>query len=290
MAFEVGIAGVPDGLNNLELKPLVPALDSHFPLTVKRMSLPQFNSRYFDAPPPYYGGALMQNHATGDACSTGFGVAGINGAATYLITAAHCGEGTWRSGVVVPPSGIPTFQTFGNTIPELRNTDLDVELIYTPQGADRYVYWGRSINPPSDFGAAEAVRVSDAAANVTEQTICVSGALSGTQCTARIIALNITLTIEPPTNGVERVTNLVWAEYAHPVKEAVVGKGDSGGPVTGLAANGTVTAHGIMSAQLGGPYLRPCKGFVHPDRQCSYSFFYADLRNAMVGFGVKINR
>lgn len=286
----VGIAGLPDGVDLATARRTVPALDSAVPLTVEQIPLPALATRFFDSW-PYYGGALMMRPAGGNACTSGFGVTGNNGAATYLMTAAHCGEGAWQTGTVTYPDGSTLTRQFGTTIPAGRSTGRDVELVHTPQGAGGGVYWGTPINPPAgDPGSNSYVRVTGDAANVPDNRVCASGSFSGTQCGALILATNVNITIDPPFNGVGRITNLVWAQnLPSNDSSAFVGQGDSGGPITSLASGGGVRAQGIISAIETGNQLRPCKGYNPPGRECSFSFFYADLRGAMSAVSVRIN-
>ncbi|MEV4637308.1 hypothetical protein AB0J80_08150 [Actinoplanes sp. NPDC049548] len=290
--LEVGLAGLPVGVEGDAARRLVPALRSHVPLNITGMGGAKFAYRYIDDV-PYFGGALMVSATRGNSCSTGFGVTGLNGAATYLITAAHCGEGRWDTGTVVLADGSTYSRTFGNTIAAGRSTGRDAELILTPGGAGAGVYWGASINPPSDPGSNSYVAVSGAGTNLVDRTICASGAFSGTQCGATIRATNVIVVYDPPTNGVGRVTNLVWAQNLPAnSSSAFVGQGDSGGPITSLASGGRVQAQGIISGiETGsdGADLRTCKGYNYPGRQCSYSFYYADLSGAMSAVGVRIN-
>lgn len=285
--IDVALAGLPSGMSDAQMKLAVPALISAYPVTLSAMEMPIFSTRFFDSPPPFYGGAFMVSPARGNSCTTGFGVRGNNGAATYLITAAHCGEGVWHSGKIQFPDGTSRFMTFGSTIVAGRNTGLDVGLIYTPEGAGAGVYWGNSINPPNnDPGAFQYVNVSAAGINRPESRICQSGSFSGTQCGATVMSLGVTVSYDPPVNGVSRVTNLVWASNLQD-GSAFVGQGDSGGPVTGFASNGRVVALGIVSGQGGDD--RACKGWAAPGRRCSQNIYYADLQGAMSAVGVQIN-
>jgi hypothetical protein len=59
------------------------------------------------------GGSLLLNYASsathhenyGGMCTSGFGVTGLNGAATYIMFANHCGPGKWRTGFVGTSDG-----------------------------------------------------------------------------------------------------------------------------------------------------------------------------------------
>jgi streptogrisin D len=284
--IDVGISGLPDGISTSQARQLVPALNSPIPLTITPIAAPAFASRYFDVP-AYWGGGLITNPATNLSCSNAFGVTGNNGAATYLLTAAHCGEGEWRTGAFVNP---PAQNVFGNTIPAGRSTQLDAELILTPAGSANAVYYGSSINPPNnDVGTTSGRLVAGATSNNIDDTVCTSGAFSGTICDGRILATNVTISYVPAENGVGRVTNLVWAEKL-PANDssAIAGQGDSGGPVISVRSDGKVLARGIISG-IDAVLLKPCQGWAFPGRQCSPSVFYADVTRVMNTVGVHLN-
>jgi hypothetical protein len=194
-------------MTDAKAKRTIPALRSQLPVSFSRMDLPSFTSRYFDNA-SFLGGALIQNG--GIACSSGFGVTGNNGAGTYLMTAAHCGEGTWTTGTVRAADGTLLTVTIGNTISAGRNTGRDVELILSPAGHG--IYWGASINPPTSAGSNTYVNASGNTMNLPGAVICQSGAFSGTLCNAQIASVNNTITVTPPENGVERITSLVQAQ------------------------------------------------------------------------------
>jgi streptogrisin D len=122
--IDVGITGLPAGATLAHARQLVPALNSAIPLTVSPAPPLRFTARAFDSP-PFWGGAYMENPP--EACSNAFGVTGNNGAATYLLFAAHCRSGTWRTPVVPHPSGGSVQTTFGTTIPagRIRHTGRD---------------------------------------------------------------------------------------------------------------------------------------------------------------------
>jgi streptogrisin D len=278
------MAGLPASMSDAAALRTVPALHSKVPVSFSRMGMPAFSSRFVDSV-PYYGGAFIQNGNTG--CTSGFGVTGNNGAATYIMTAAHCGAGTWTTGRVNFSDGSYIQNTLGSTIAAGRDTGRDVELILTSAGGG--LYWGSSINPPNgDVGSNTYVNVSGDATNLPGAVICQSGAYSGTQCNAQMISVGNTITITPAENGVSRITNLVMAESTDDA--AFTGQGDSGGPVTSVAANGSVVGRGINSAvDSSTSNRRTCKGYNYSGRICSWISYFADLQGAEAAVGVHIN-
>jgi hypothetical protein len=150
----------------------VPYLSSTaLPLTVTGNVSPAPGSRQADTP-PYWGGALIGQANTG--CSSGFGVTGNNGAATYILTAAHCGPGTWYTGAGV---------AMGSTFPAGIDWTHDAELILTDAGAGNHVYDGGSIAGGTQF----CKYVVGASASHTGDWVCTSGAFSGAVCYIQVV-------------------------------------------------------------------------------------------------------
>lgn len=290
--ISVAVSGLPAGTTAAQARQLVPALDSAYPLTFSAMSPPAFTARYFDQS-PYWGGSYIHNNATGYNCSDAYGVTGLNGAATYLFTAAHCGTGAWSSGVVRFPDGTEVQTTYGSTFPAGRRTDLDVELLLVSgagASAGNGVYYGPSINPPNnDPGSSTGIAVGGTINNVVGARLCTSGSYSGTICNIEIQLTNLTVTYAL-LNGVSRVTNLVLAYKLLDDSgiTAAVGEGDSGGPAFSVVS-GKAQARGVISGMRTGDFVRPCTGWVFAGRTCSVAVYYADLTNAMNAVGVRLN-
>lgn len=212
---------------------------------------------------------------------------GNNGAAEYMLTAAHCGEGEWRTGAVV--SGGTTFQnTLGSTIPG-RALAQDGEAIHTPLGSSAFVYVGNSINPDTgDLGSNTVVQVGGAANSFIGDLVCTGGAFSGTICGIRVAATGLAITFDPPANGVGAMTGMVNAQL---VGQAAAGQGDSGGPVYAInPGTNTITARGVISAIDAQPAnVLPCQGYSGGGRVCSRSMFYGPVLAIMSTIGVHIN-
>jgi streptogrisin D len=288
---EVALAGSATvGVAATRWAGLVPGLGGgRIPLTVTDMPEPVFDYRYIDAS-PFYGGSLIEREGWNNQCSSAFGVTGLNGVSTYMVSAAHCGEGTWLTGDVELPDGTTWWNEIGRVVK--RDTGRDVQLIAAAPGATAGagIYWGASINPPDDPGSNDAVAVAGVGPNFVGNYICNSGAYSGTICGSQIITTDVTITYTKEANGVQRVTNLVFAMNL-PADEnsAFSGQGDSGGPMVSITSDGRVRALGVASGHPSGPYVRPCKGYNYPGRECSYASYYADLSSALGALGVRIN-
>ncbi|GIJ57201.1 hypothetical protein Vau01_047170 [Virgisporangium aurantiacum] len=286
------ISGLPTGTAAVSARSAVPALDSAYALDVTESAPVAFTTRMYD-PFPHWGGSVVLNRASGYRCSTAFAVTGNNGASTYLLSAAHCGEGTWGSWEYLDANNSIAQFVYGSTIAAGRRTDRDVQLIQTPEGSQGAIYWGAHINPPTgDPGAYIGASIGGDSSNNVGDRICLSGSYSGTICPSnadliRIRRLNQTITYDPPSQGVGRVTNLADAEHA--LGQAINGNGDSGGPVVSVRSDGRLAARGIISGMRTGAYERPCVGYVPSGRTCSMNVFFADLRSAMSLVGVHIN-
>jgi hypothetical protein len=242
----------------------VPGLTSSVALTVEPAAAPVPATRQADTP-PYYGGAFIRQ-ANGS-CTSGFGVTGNNGAATYILTAAHCGQGTWSTGANV---------VIGSTIPGVDFAH-DGELILTSAGSA--VYDGASIAGGDQFYKW----VAGASTSHTGDFVCTSGAQSGAICNIRIANTGESF----PFNG-HQVNGMVRAEQQNHTDAA--GNGDSGGPTFSLTA-GAVSdiARGTISAYDGNQIV-PCAGVPSGfGRQCSWRIWYPDIMLAMNGLGVHIN-
>lgn len=290
--LDVGLSGLPADVTPQQAKQAVPALDSAIPMTVTAAPAVEFTTRALDVW-PYWGGSFLER-TVGGRCSSAFGVTGLNGAATYLLSAAHCGEGTWGGAWYDEGSG-PRQDIYGSTIPAGRRTDLDVQLIHTPQGADAYVYWGAHINLQNgEVGATNGLPVRGWTRNSIGNAFCLSGSYSGTICDGaniRVTGVGMTITYDPPSNGVQRVTNLVQGTDVVGARgTGINGNGDSGGPVVSVTGDGGVVGRGIISGMALGPdFERPCAGWAAPGRRCSRIVYFADLEVAMASVGVRIN-
>lgn len=283
-AIEVQVGGLPARTTAEAALGLVPALESDYPLSVTLIDAVEPTVRFVDFP-PYAGGALITRGGT--SCSSAFGVTGNNGAATYMLTAAHCGEGTWRTGRVVTSNGSVYQNTLGNTIPT-RDLAHDGQAILTPAGSSPYVYVGAGINPDNgDLGSNTVVQVAGASYTTNGNRVCNGGSYSGTICSIEVVATVATVTYDPPVNGVGRMTNMGIAQR---LGSAAVGNGDSGGPVYMPNSNGTVIANGIVSGQILGPgHDAACVGWAPPGRECSSTMIYGHLPDIMGRIGVHIN-
>jgi hypothetical protein len=263
--LDVGMSGVPANVSAAQASQLVPYLASTVRFTVAGDVSPVADTRQADTP-PFWGGALIVQGNT--ACSTGFGVTGNNGAATYILTAAHCGEGAWTTGAG---------DAVGNTIPAGVDWGHDGELILTSAGSG--VYDGDSIAGGNQFFKT----VVGASASHVGDSLCTSGSFSGAVCGITVVRINEALTVDG------HAMTLVRAEQGGHVGAS--GNGDSGGPVFSLANNnandvarGTLTAHDSNTNV-------PCQGVpTDANRTCGWRFWYPDitLQANAIGFHVNV--
>lgn len=281
--IKVNIGGLPAGTSVASALRSVPALDSKYPLTVDLSSELVPASRWYDWG-PYWGGGYMDRTA-GGSCSNAFGVTGLNGVATYLLSAAHCGQGEWRTGAVNFGNG-PERNTYGSTITS-RALAHDGHAILTPDGAGNAVYHGTPVNPNNnDLGATSGIRVGGASRSTIGELVCTSGSYTGTVCGIRVAATGISYQFDPPAHGVGVMTNMVNAQLPG---VSVAGNGDSGGPVYAIrTTDQRAIARGVISA-IDLNQERPCTGYVYPGRACSSSVLYGEVVDIMNTIGVRIN-
>lgn len=286
--INVAISGLPSSATSADAPDLVPALDSPYPLAIAVGTGYEPTYRWIDFPAHRGGAVITQGVGTvTGVCTTGFGVTGLNGTATYMLTAAHCGEGTWRTGVVRYANGATQQLTVGTTIAG-RDTAHDGQAILTPNKSGPYVYVGDSVNPSTGaLGSNTTVRVSRAANSFNGELVCNGGAYSGTICGIRVATTGLTIVYDPPHNGVGTVTDMVQAET---VGTAAGGSGDSGAPIYAINSDGTITARGIQSGVQTGPtYDQPCVGYKYTGRVCSSAIVYGEVLDIMSTIGVRIN-
>jgi hypothetical protein len=249
----------------------------------------QTADRWLDTP-QFWGGALALRYTNPNAdpddfvssCSTGFGVTGLNGAATYIMFANHCGEGQWRTGWYTFDDGSTYQETFGSTIPT-RDALHDTQLIHTPRGAGSSVYIGDSWLGSGQPGRA----VNAAAANRNGDAVCTSGSYSGLVCDIRVSATGVA--IDVINYGPMR--DMVRAD--HQLLRGAAGNGDSGGPVITTTGAGVTYARGTISAMSIDRFV-DCFGVsgVPPNEQgrhCSWRIYYPQITDQLRLVGVRLN-
>jgi hypothetical protein len=285
-----GISGLAPGPSPAVARQRLAALDTSIALQVETAGKFAFSHRWYDTA-PYWGGAYIERGIT--ACSDAFGVTGNNGAATYLLTAAHCGEGTWQSGGVSDPSipGSVFHVTYGSTISAGRDTQHDAQLILTPGGAGNGVYWGESINPPSSLGSNSGVTIGSTENNVVGAFVCNSAAFSGTICNIQIQLAKVTFSFSQPENGVQNMNHMSLG-VKQPDSSGVTaanGQGDSGGPILSVVSS-RGRAYGVISGMYtGNGWNAPCVGYRPAGRICSRSVWFGDIRTILSTVGVRMN-
>jgi streptogrisin D len=265
-----GVSGLDKKLPTARIpaqaRQLLPTLASAVPVDITATERPRLASRYADTP-PFWGGAWMVRTG-GGACTTGFGVTGLNGASTYILTANHCGHGEWRSG------GNTYF--IGNSVTTAVDRPHDSQLLLGNQAGAR-IYTGEYLGSTNQGSAP----VKGAVPSATGGTVCTSGAYSGERCGITVIATGLTINV----TGYGQMVHMSAAD--HPNASAV-GNGDSGGPTVSYTTNG-VLARGTISAMDPGLVV-PCTGVPSGGgRSCSQRVFYPDINRQLAGTGVRLN-
>ncbi|MBL7258946.1 peptidase [Paractinoplanes lichenicola] len=172
---------------------------------------------------PWKGGATIVNTDQGTACTSGFGVR--NGSASYILTAAHCGQAGQRF-----TDGRGEF--IGTIGP--RHQDHDVELVPT-SSVDGYIYVGT----PTDSVAAP---VEGWGWTFVGEYLCQSGVTSSRQLGRPVCNLKVLFYYADRED-------LVEAEQTE--GQPAARPGDSGGPIYSIAASGKVVAKGTTTRTAG---------------------------------------
>lgn len=173
---------------------------------------------------PWRGGTIMWSQGAG--CTSGFGVRDGSGA-TYLLTAAHCGDvgGQWADADGEPIG--PMVQ---------RRPDHDIALISTPQPGNT-IYAG-------GISDERQLVVSGWTEVFPGQLLCQSGrtmasVIGGPRCNLEVQFAYP----EGPDQNLVEATQLDGEESAY--------SGDSGGSVYALGPDGTILAAGTTTRSLG---------------------------------------
>jgi hypothetical protein len=172
---------------------------------------------------PWKGGATIVNIDQGTACTSGFGVR--NGSASYILTAAHCGQAGQR---FTDARG----EFIGTIGP--RNQDHDVELVPT-SSVDGYVYVGT----PTDNMAA---LVEGWGWTFVGEYLCQSGVTSSRELGRPVCNLKVLFYYADRED-------LVEAEQTE--GQTAARPGDSGGPIYSVAASGKIVAKGTTTRTAG---------------------------------------
>jgi hypothetical protein len=228
---------------------------------------------------PFWGGAYIGLNGTNRACTSGFAVSANTGSAKYILTAAHCGGGTWSS----------LAETLGSV--SKANHGVDAELIATGAGSGDSIYEGRSIDP-NDTRAINSRPIHMAARTHDGDVICESGSFSGSACGWSVIGTDETIAIGGVLNFVSSI-----AEVVAPNHIAGIGNGDSGGPVytqagppvTGGVARGTMTAYSGDQSEWVSCNGVPNDPNNQDGRHCSWRWFYPDVTVQIDYLGVHLN-
>ncbi|WP_148308034.1 trypsin-like serine protease [Actinoplanes friuliensis] len=198
------------------------ATDVGVPVTIVQEKALQPVSRDDDWA-PWKGGATIVNASIGAACTAGFGVR--NGSASYILTAAHCGQTGNR---IQDARG----EFIGNVGP--RHQDHDIALI--PTGSvDGYVYVGT----PTDSVAAS---VEGWGWTFVGEYLCQSGVSSSRELGRPVCNLKVLFYYADRED-------LVEAEQTE--GQTAARPGDSGGPIYSVAASGKLVAKGTTTRVAG---------------------------------------
>jgi hypothetical protein len=214
------------------------AVPAGVPVSFKRgprASFTGLGSRLSDRA-PYYGGGRIQSNDNGGYCTAGFAV--TNGAANYLLTAAHCGRpgGSWNNGDDSRFVGTAT----------LENVDHDVLLI--PASVAGRIFDGVQAN---EF-TRNVVGSNDA---IPGEMVCTSGSTTGGACGLRVSNDFQFSFCGPDIYGTyECVYDLVLADRLDGARSSA--PGDSGGPVFSLSGSSGVIAKGTITGRTGAGFSK----------------------------------
>ncbi|MBF9132869.1 cellulose-binding domain-containing protein [Plantactinospora sp. S1510] len=173
---------------------------------------------------PYDGGAYI-SPAPGSWCTAGFGVTNASTAATYLLSAGHCGSlgQVWSTGAGTQIGAVTH-----------RNADHDTMLISTPTPGD-HIYVG-GVNDEVRARVVGWTKVFPG------QLLCQSGVTSAGVLGGPICDLRVEFHYDDREELVE-ATQVDGEQAAR--------QGDSGGPVYAVNADGTVLAAGTTTRFAG---------------------------------------
>ncbi|MFC4532515.1 hypothetical protein [Sphaerisporangium dianthi] len=227
------------------------------PVTLEYGVRPKVASRWDDSP-PWWGGSVWGTSSP--ACTTGFAV--TYQGATKMLTSAHCAS-------VGSTAKDPTGQVIGSVTHS--NSARDVLLIGTNAA-------GRVFNNPLGNVATEINNpVIGTTSSIVGLFVCTSGGFSGTNCTIKVTAVNVTINVGWLIQGTVRAEQQSFLNAA--------GGGDSGGPVEVTNASNTnqVYAAGTITATDFSTQV-PCTGYRPTGRVCTWRIYYSPWSNATTAF------
>ena len=187
---------------------------------------PSVQTRLIDSP-PWYGGNRI-NLSTGGFCTSGFSVREVATGTTGIITAGHCGV----VGTVARNNNV----VVGTFVQRSNGQELDGALI---TGS---TYSGRVFGGAVDPGTVR--RVTAELHPFNGESLCLSGSVTGENCTGIIAAQDICVAF---TDG---ITRCHLGRITSSNNTRLTQGGDSGGPAYQLKSDGTVWAYGLI---IGGP-------------------------------------
>jgi hypothetical protein len=183
---------------------------------------PTLHTRQVDSV-PWYGGIRI-NMSSGGFCTTGFPVLRTGSTQRGLLTAGHCGP----VGTTVRNNGV----VVGSFATSSAGQELDAALI-TGSSYGSFVFGGTA-------AAGTARRVSAELHPFNGESLCLSGSVTGENCSGRIDAQDICVVFagNNPRCHLGRITS---------TNNTVLSQGgDSGGPAYQLKSDGSVWAYGLI--------------------------------------------
>jgi len=264
--------------------------------TVHRVdhSLQLTSYRYNDSAPWNGGDGIgVGTNAAYGYCSTGIPVHNTSSGARFLLTAAHCFEGS--AGV-----GTPIY----NMIKGVASSNKDMGSLYASDESISYTTLGNptldsALVAPNggssrlDFDCAwncsgTATQV-DAATNHIGDQVCSSGAYEGQICGIVLTNYYATLCLYPTGASMPSMCSADTWEGQRNDHAVIVGEGDSGGPVYSWSGSGLLARGMIDSQNWFGACPSSSADYTDSKRTCGRIMYFIDMHAIMSHWGVAPN-
>jgi hypothetical protein len=184
------------------------------------------SSRTNDIAPWFGGGKMTQG---GTSCTLGFSATRRSDGKTVMLTAGHCGGGTWKNG-----DGSATIGT-ASQVNWLNGRQQDSMVI--PVTSNSATIFS---DPTSTTRSVTAIAPTTVPVGTL---VCTDGVTDREVCSVKITALNQDVTYSGTT-----VTGLTKGHQT--AGKAAFSAGDSGGPVGATSGSNKITAYGIINARV----------------------------------------